>query len=342
MNIDKELSQIYYNPSTGFVGPDKLYARVKNKGITKTQIQKWLSNQYVYQQQKIPKSTGFIPFNASRGVYQGDLLFYEKLFRQNSGYRYILTIIEIYSRKGFAIPLKKKNDAKDEIEKFVNKHKVSVLQVDAGGEVASKAIQTMLAKRGIKLSVARAEDHTRQAIVERFNKTIREMLGKYMQAMQTKKWYDVLPKFVDNYNSSVQGGINKVPNKVYSGKENVKPTPIPESTLKRIRSFKLGDKVKRKLETTKFQKAGKPRWSSEIYTISEVLPFSFKLKASNGVVLAGTYRVHQLQKIRSVQRQPQQQKGVVSRGDAKYREMPVERPKTRGKQIDFKSIVGKK
>ena len=34
-------------------------------------------------------------------------MFYEKLSRRNAGYRYILTIMEIYSRKGFAIPLKK-------------------------------------------------------------------------------------------------------------------------------------------------------------------------------------------------------------------------------------------
>ena len=44
--------------------------------------------------------------------------------------------------------------------------------------------------------------HTKQAIVERVHRTIREMIGRYMQINNTKKYIDVLPKLVENYNNT--------------------------------------------------------------------------------------------------------------------------------------------
>ena len=116
--MDAYFSKIWYDPATGFVGADKMYDRVKSKGYSKKQVQDWLKKQYVYQVQSQKPNPQYIPFDAPKGVYQADLMFYEKLFRQNNGYRYILNIINIHSRKAWSIPLKKK-DARTAIENFV-------------------------------------------------------------------------------------------------------------------------------------------------------------------------------------------------------------------------------
>ena len=209
-----------------------------------------------------------------------------------------------------------------------------------GGEVAGKDIANIVQKHGGRLSVARAEDHTRQAIVERYNKTIRMMLGKYMQASNTKKWVDVLPAFVKNYNSNFQSGIKAVPNNVFTGKEKPVVRQPTKEALNQMKKFNYGDKVRRLLNRNTFQKSGKPRWSEQIYTIDVVFAFSFKLKSSNGRQLQGTYRPYELQKVDVVEKEPEK-RGVL-RGDAKYREMPVERPKTRGKRVDLKKLGVKK
>lgn len=329
MNKDLILSKAYYDPRTGFVGADKLYQRVKSKGITLAEVKAWLKNQYVAQVQKPVNSGTGIPFSARspKHIVQADLMFYDKFGQQNSGYKYILNLIDVYSRKGFAYPLKVKSDAKKNIETFLKSHKIVVLQVDKGTEFVNSELVTLCERNNVELSVAKPEDKQRQAIVERFNKTIRQMLGKYMQANGTKKWVDVLPKFVANYNDSIHSTTDQVPDLAFAGKVTVATRVPSEATLKKLRSFNSGDKVRRLLNRSTFQKSGKPRWSDQIYTISMVLPFSFKLKASNGVVLEGTYRIWELQKVDKVENIPQPKKRPVTR--SVYKEAAVEAPNLR-------------
>ena len=55
------IKDTYYNPKTGYIGINKLYNKLKNKGITKTEIKKVLSKQYVYQLDKPERMGSFVP-----------------------------------------------------------------------------------------------------------------------------------------------------------------------------------------------------------------------------------------------------------------------------------------
>ena len=55
-------------------------------------------------------------------------------------------------------------------------------------------------------------------LVERFNKTIRGRIDKYLKLNKTKKYIDVLQDLVDNYNSSEHAAIKEIPNELEQDK----------------------------------------------------------------------------------------------------------------------------
>ena len=50
--MEELLRSKYYDPKTGFVSAQKLYQKVKGRGVTLKQVQQWLSNQETVQVQK--------------------------------------------------------------------------------------------------------------------------------------------------------------------------------------------------------------------------------------------------------------------------------------------------
>ena len=96
MNI---LKQTYYNPKEGLISLDKLYQKVKDKGISREQVKQFIKSQAVAQIHKpVNKKRDYIPITspAPNNIYQADLIDLKKLSHFNSGYKYILTIIDIY------------------------------------------------------------------------------------------------------------------------------------------------------------------------------------------------------------------------------------------------------
>ena len=51
-------------------------------------------------------------------------------------------------------------------------------------------------------------------VAERFNRTIKLMIEKYLTRMDSNRWIDNLQDFVDNYNSSYHSSIKKIPERL--------------------------------------------------------------------------------------------------------------------------------
>jgi hypothetical protein len=48
-------------------------------------------------------------------------------------------------------------------------------------------------------------------VAERFNRTLKLMIEKYLTSKNTNRWIDKLQDFVQNYNSSFHSSISKIP-----------------------------------------------------------------------------------------------------------------------------------
>ena len=110
--MNKLLKEIYYNPSSGFIGENKLYKRAKEKDnkITLKNVKEFLKQQATAQitkEVKRNKNYNTIISPSIHNNYQIDLMDLPQP-KQNKGYKYLLTCLDVYSRKADVEPIKTK------------------------------------------------------------------------------------------------------------------------------------------------------------------------------------------------------------------------------------------
>ena len=110
------------------------------------------------------------------------------------------------------------------------------MQTDAGTEFINKKTQELLKQN--KIEWFQSQNETKAQIVERFNRTLKDRMYKYFTANNTKRWIDVLPDLVHNYNNSYHRSIKMTPvqareNPVKAWENlNAEAMPISEPTYK--------------------------------------------------------------------------------------------------------------
>ena len=171
------LSQIYYDPQNpaGFGGANAL-ARVS--GVKLKNVQRWLRGQSAYSLHKpARKRYTTRPYRTSgmQQLWQADLAEMQPYANQNDGYRYILCVIDVFSRKAWAQGIKSKRApdvqaAFDVIFNDVNIIPVAI-QTDQGSEFESAAMRAYFQARGIKQYSVKSQ--FKASVVERFNRTLK-------------------------------------------------------------------------------------------------------------------------------------------------------------------------
>ena len=143
----------------------------------------------------------------------------------------------------------------------------------------------------------------KSAVVERFNRTIKERMWKKFTAENTRNWIEMLNRLLLEYNTKYHTTIGMSPieaseqqnyeevlqNTLYKTNSNKKKKPV----------FKVGDKVRISRIKGLFEKGYLPNWSEEIFSILEVndtLPTTYKLQDGSGEVLEGSFYTEELQK----------------------------------------------
>ena len=110
------MEEEYYNPkkSSAYIGAKSFKRELNKRNGLKYKsgdVDDWLMKQEPYTLHKIivNKFQRRNTTAAEPGVqYQADLLDVQSHSRDNEGYRFILTVIDIFSKKAWAIPLKTK------------------------------------------------------------------------------------------------------------------------------------------------------------------------------------------------------------------------------------------
>ena len=192
----------------------------------------------------------------------------------NRGYRYVLVIIDNFSKFGWTVPLKNKNaqTIKDSFENILlkAKRKPNLIESDRGREFYNIIFQDFLNKNNIKLYSRNSS--VGAVFAERYNLTIRNLLKRPVFEKGDGKWIDVLPTITKQYN-----------NRTHS---STKLTPI-QASLKKNEGFVYKNLLdKRKKVTPKFQvndlirvadlkktfsKGDTTNWSYKMYKITEII-----------------------------------------------------------------------
>ena len=209
-NILKRLYETAKSPhSYGGVQGLLRTAQKVNPSITKKDIESFLLKQNSYTLHKITrrKFTRRKILAPKPGVIVTcDLADMSKLSQHNNGYKYILVFIDVFSRFAQVTPVKRK-DGQTMLNAFkiiLNSgyfNNISRLNSDEGKEFYNPPVLKYLKSKNIILySVSSRE--IKASIAERFIRTLKSKLYRYMSHHNTQKYIDILPDIIESYNNS--------------------------------------------------------------------------------------------------------------------------------------------
>ncbi len=206
-------------------------------------------------------------------ILQMDLVDMIKYSGQNSHYKYIINCIDLFSKKLWSKPIKHKTgrEVTNAIKSMFSEmeYPPQTIVFDEGKEFLNKDVNRLFAKFNIhSYSILTSK---KAGAVERVNRTIKSIMWRYFTDKKTKRWVDVLPKIVKNYNSTFHQSIKMSPNSVtWDNRKTVYKSLYPDIKVIINCKLKVGDRVRIALNKDIFEKGYTQSWSKEIYTIDKV------------------------------------------------------------------------
>lgn len=314
---DKVLRQVYYDAAhpAGFGSVAKLYDAVKKEGISKGDVRKWLLGQLTYTLHK-PKRVKFkrnpTVVTGVDSQWQADLVDMGWLASSNEGHKFLLTVIDVFSKFAFAMPIKTKNGKTiaNAFSKIFTERKPNALQTDMGSEFVNQHVAKVLADNHVSFFTTRNAE-IKCAIVERFNRTLRGRMFKYFTAKGTHSYVNVLHQLVNGYNNAVHRSIGMAPAAVTSEHTAVIFKKLygadDERQLLRQRygtpKVAVGSTVRIPYENKAFDPAYYPSWTDEVYTVTAALKDNkraqYKLTDNNNKTLQGRFYPEEIQQVSS-------------------------------------------
>lgn len=246
----------------------------------------------IHRPARVHYNTRHVYVKSFKDLFQTDLIEMRPYSHQNSGYNYILVVIDAFSKYAWARPLKNKTALENTkamrdiltCSDGTNHLKPPrYLQSDHGTEYYNKPMKTMLKNEfGIKLYSSYGI--TKCNMAERLNRTLKSRIWKEFSARGNHKWVKLLPKIMHNYNHTVHRTIKMKPAEVRPSDESKLRLIHMQNHLAKNRGkirFKVGDLVRISKNKGVFEKGYLPNWSCELFKIAQVLPtqpVTYKLK----------------------------------------------------------------
>lgn len=245
----------------------------------------------------------YVTIKGLSDLYQADIVEMLPYSRLNKGYNYILTMIDAFSKKGWAVPLKHKT-GKDVAQALLDifsdlKTPPKFLQTDLGGEFYNKDVSPVLKKFGIKhystFSTLKA------SIAERYNCTIKNWIWREFSLRGNYRWIEFLSDIIKYYNNRVHRSTGFAPSKINKKNANIVMSRLLVKNLppRKRNKFKIGNPVRISKYKHLFAKGYTPNWTTEVFYITKVQktrPTTYKIKDESGQEIEGGFYEAELQK----------------------------------------------
>lgn len=303
-----ELSRLYYTPNltSSLGGVRRLNSKVRRLNLaSKRDVEQWLSGQDAYTLHR-PVTNKFkrrptIVSGMSEQL-QMDLIDVRKYVKDNDGMNYILTAIDVFSKKAWAIPIK--NKSSDEmlraIKLIIDETEFRTIQTDKGKEFFNKFVQKLFRDKGIKHFTTENET-IKASVVERFNRTLQDTLHRLYTRNKSYRFVDSLQSVLDAYNSRFHSSIGMSPNDVNFDNQEDVWLRLYEADLTTTKPrYKVGDRVRISKARMAFERGYTPNWTTEIFVIRSVnktKPVTYSLEDYAGDNIEGTFYEKELQKV---------------------------------------------
>ncbi|RWR98948.1 hypothetical protein B4U79_13692 [Dinothrombium tinctorium] len=235
--------------------------------------------------------------------WQADLMDLSRFEKYNNKFKYILVCIDILSRYAFGEPLKEKTGENiiKAFKKIFKSRKPKILTTDQGREFNNKKVKNFLKEKDIKYMTTTTDD-TKCAVIERFIRTLKEKIWKYLNYKNSYRYIDNVQNFISAYNKSIHRILKMKPSDVTQENEkeafhnlyaHIRPnvsekTKFFEDSLVRIAKKK-----------EKYEKGADPNFTEEIFKIYKVnrgntRPY-YKIKDQLGEEITSVFYPEELQ-----------------------------------------------
>lgn len=286
------LEKIYYDPSAvgSFGGIDRLLKEAKKiiPNLKKDDVISWLQTQPTYSMfapalKKFPRLKTLV--NGIDEQWQIDLLDMSWFAKENSGVKFLLVAIDIFSRYTWAVPLMNKSQGSVTLalESILKEGRIpQKIQSDQGKEFNNTTFKNLMEKYGIYHFMT-SDDTIKCAFVERMNRTIREKIYRFLYHQNTRNYIQALPELIKSYNNTIHSAIKMKPMEVndensaqiiMGAREKCAGNPG--------KLFNVGDFVRISRKKGVFEKGSTSRWTEEVFKISKrkktPRTFIYKLK----------------------------------------------------------------
>ena len=226
-------------------------------------------------------------------------------------------VIDIFSKCASVVPLKDKKGASivNAFHKILKEsdRKANKIWVDKGSEFYNSSFKKWLKDNDIEMYSINNEQ--KSVVIERFIRTLKNKMYKYMNSVSKKVYIDKLDDIVNKYNNTYHGTIK------------MKPVDVEDNTYvdfeKEVDNndpkFKVGDHVKISKYKNFFTKGYTPKWSEEVSVIKKVkntVPLAYIINDLKGEEIIGTFYEKELQK--TYQKEIRIEKVIKRKGDKLY------------------------
>ena len=137
-------------------------------------------------------------------IWGFDLDDMQLLNKYNKGIRYLLCIIDLFSKYAWVVPLKDKNGVSivNAFQSILDssKRKPNKIWVDQGSEFYNNAFKKWSKENDI--SMYSTYNEGKSVVAERFIRTLKNKIYKHMTAISKNVYFDVLDDIVDEYNNT--------------------------------------------------------------------------------------------------------------------------------------------
>ena len=219
------LECLYYDANTGFISAENLYRKTNaiDGDITHAQVGNFIKSQSTAQLTK-DKNTeqkfSNIVSPAARNNYQIDIMYLPNS-KLNGGYKYLLTGIDVFSRFIMVRTMKTKTSEETlaSMESFMKENGVCKnLNFDMGSEFNNSEFNTYCEMNGIVLWFSNPEQDNKNAIDERFHRTLKKLILRYVVATG-RPYINALPALIKNYNTTFHKTVSAIPTDIWSGQD---------------------------------------------------------------------------------------------------------------------------
>ena len=323
-----DFKKYYTDPSFpgSFSGVQTFYKALKeeNPSVKKEDVENFLKTSDVYTLHKPvnkPKQYRRVYTKGINYMYQIDLVDMSKYSRENKGFKFLITMIDSFSKYAWVIPIKSKEGVNvyKGLKAILLVKRPQKIQMDRGSEFYNKRFLNMLTVFGIKWYSTNSE--IKAGIVERFNRTLKTRMERVFTSQGNHRYIDKIQDLVKSYNNTVHRSIGMKPAKVTASdtkkillklypkkKKTVAPLfKVGDSKKKKKKTlapeFKVGDTVRITRKKHIFQKGYEQGWSYEVFTVAKILktePITYELEDYKKEVIVGSFYSSELQKVTPV------------------------------------------